>query len=114
MPGRFSGRQAARGAAEETLEQIRTEVDGHGLPSEVLENLRIVGPIVREEIVAPVIISTSLPVDFPRSFFTPFTGAFTPTKPFTNDVSETILSPSPGVSLLEMTFIAISFRAGAS
>jgi hypothetical protein len=34
--------------------QIRTEVDGHGLPSEVLEHLRIVGPIVREEIVREV------------------------------------------------------------
>ena len=34
--------------------QIRTEVDGHGLPSEVLENLRIVGPIVRDEIVREV------------------------------------------------------------
>ena len=33
---------------------IRTEVDGHGLPSEVLENLRIVGPIVRDEIVREV------------------------------------------------------------
>lgn len=33
---------------------IRTEVDGHGLPSEVLEHLRIVGPIVREEIVREV------------------------------------------------------------
>lgn len=34
--------------------QIRTEVDGHGLPSEVLESLRIVGPIVRDEIVREV------------------------------------------------------------
>ncbi len=34
--------------------QIRTEVDGHGLPSEVLEHLRIVGPIVRDEIVREV------------------------------------------------------------
>ena len=34
--------------------QIGTEVDGHGLPSEVLENLRIVGPIVRDEIVREV------------------------------------------------------------
>ncbi len=34
--------------------QIRTEVDGQGLPSEVLEHLRIVGPIVREEIVREV------------------------------------------------------------
>ena len=33
---------------------IRTEVDGHGAPSEVLERLRIVGPIVREEIVREV------------------------------------------------------------
>ena len=33
---------------------IRTEVDGHGLPSEVLEHLRIVGPIVRDEIVREV------------------------------------------------------------
>jgi len=36
--------------------QIRTEVDGHGLPSEVLEHLRIVGPIVREEIVREEIV----------------------------------------------------------
>lgn len=34
--------------------QIRTEVDGHGLPSGVLEHLRIVGPIVRDEIVREV------------------------------------------------------------
>ena len=33
---------------------IRTEVDGHGLPSGVLERLRIVGPIVRDEIVQEV------------------------------------------------------------
>lgn len=33
---------------------IRTDIDGHGLPSEVLENLRIVGPIVRDEIVREV------------------------------------------------------------
>ncbi|MGQ0620812.1 MAG: hypothetical protein ACT4QA_12975 [Panacagrimonas sp.] len=33
---------------------IRTEVDGHGAPSEVLEHLRIVGPIVRDEIVREV------------------------------------------------------------
>jgi hypothetical protein len=33
---------------------IRTDIDGHGLPSEVLESLRIVGPIVRDEIVDEV------------------------------------------------------------
>lgn len=33
---------------------IRTEVDAHGLPSEVLDSLRIVGPIVRDEIVNEV------------------------------------------------------------
>lgn len=33
---------------------IRTDIDGHGLPSEVLESLRIVGPIVREQIVREV------------------------------------------------------------
>lgn len=33
---------------------IRTEVDAHGLPSEVLDSLRIVGPIVRDEIVREV------------------------------------------------------------
>lgn len=37
-----------------TDSQIRTEVDAHGLPSEVLDHLRIVGPIVREEIVREV------------------------------------------------------------
>lgn len=37
-----------------TDSSIRTEVDGHGLPSEVLEHLRIVGPIVRDEIVSEV------------------------------------------------------------
>lgn len=35
-------------------EQVRTEVDSHNLPSEVLDNLRIVGPIVRDEIVREV------------------------------------------------------------
>jgi hypothetical protein len=34
--------------------QIRTEIDSHNLPSEVLDNLRIVGPIVRDEIVQEV------------------------------------------------------------
>lgn len=34
--------------------QIRTEVDSHNLPSEVLDQLRIVGPIVRDEIVREV------------------------------------------------------------
>lgn len=33
---------------------IHVDIDGHGLPSEVLESLRIVGPIVREEIVREV------------------------------------------------------------
>lgn len=33
---------------------IRTDVDAHGLPSEVLDSLRIVGPIVRDEIVNEV------------------------------------------------------------
>jgi len=35
-------------------EQVRTEVDSHNMPSEVLDNLRIVGPIVRDEIVREV------------------------------------------------------------
>ncbi|WP_420465374.1 hypothetical protein [Panacagrimonas sp.] len=33
---------------------IRTDIDSHGLPAEVLEQLRIVGPIVRDEIVREV------------------------------------------------------------
>lgn len=37
-----------------THANIRTEIDSHGLPAEVLEQLRIVGPIVRDEIVREV------------------------------------------------------------
>lgn len=33
---------------------VRTDIDGHGAPSEVLEKLRLVGPIVRDEIVREV------------------------------------------------------------
>ena len=66
------------------------------------------GMTARDEIVAPVIITTSFGPLFPRSFFTPLTGATAVTNPFMNALSDSILLPRPGVSLLAMTFIAIS------
>ncbi len=44
-----------------TSADVRTEIDGHNLPSEVLEQLRIVGPIVREEIVSEVNVRIAAP-----------------------------------------------------
>jgi len=68
----------------------------------------------RDEMVAPVIITTSLGVLLPRSFFTPLIGATAFANQFTNELSVSILLPRPGVSLFPITFIAISLCAEAS
>src|SRR4051812_17719616 len=94
--------------------------DGHGFVSSRYASINgcqraiallMIRITARDEIVAPVIITTSVGAVFPRSFFTPVTGAPAFTKPFTNVLSVSILLPSPGVSLLPMTFMAISLCA---
>src|SRR5206468_2223328 len=58
-----------------------------------------------EEMVAPLIMSTSCGSPVPRPIFTPFSGALARPKPAMKAVSKVILSASPGVSLLSSTFI---------
>ena len=60
---------------------------------------------VREEIVAPVITSTS-EGSFPLFALTPTRGSAGPRNWRTKALSFSIRSPSPGVSLLPMTFMA--------
>ncbi len=69
---------------------------------------------VREEIVAPVIMSTSCSVPVPAPAFTPSIGGTTPRNAETKPLSFSILSPSPGVSLLSRTFIPSSSSPAAS
>ncbi len=61
---------------------------------------------VREEIVAPVTMSTSLSLPEPAPDLTPSSRAAAWRNPATNEESFMILSPRPGVSLLSRTFIA--------
>jgi len=64
----------------------------------------------REEIVAPVIMSTSVSPPAPLPGFTPTMGAPTPSNSPTKTLSFTILSPSPGVSLLSSTSSSPSLK----
>jgi hypothetical protein len=57
----------------------------------------------RDEIVAPVIMSTSCLSPVSEPTFTPLMGPRAPAKPLMKAESEVILSPSPGVSLLSNT-----------
>ena len=69
---------------------------------------------VRDEIVAPVIMSTSLSSSVPLPVFTPSIGGTTPSNPETKALSFSILSPRPGVSLFSSTFMASSSACSAS
>ena len=60
---------------------------------------------VREEMVAPVIMSTSFSAPVAAPCFTPTIGVSTSWNPVTKSMSLKILSPRPGVSLLSRTFI---------
>jgi hypothetical protein len=76
--------------------------------------LLMISITVREEMVAPVIMSTSCSLPVPAPALTPSISGTTPRNDETKALSFSILSPRPGVSLLSSTFIPRSSSLSAS